>query len=163
MNTLNIASISAVLISISACTSSPLSSISPSIDMRSACSTAVTNYALSRDAKDAEQYADVFAGDAVFTLPGGRQYSGQEEIKTYITALPEDAKSIHHVTTIHFQQSSPAKGAGTVYSFVQLWDETADGEKSNVKSGTGIYQDIYVLEGNTCRISRRDLSIPILQ
>ncbi|MDH3642136.1 MAG: nuclear transport factor 2 family protein [Gammaproteobacteria bacterium] len=134
-------------------------------DVESACRSLVIDYAYYRDRLDADNYAAVFAKDAVLSVLGN-EYSGRETIRQRLVNLLEtEGKPIsrHMMSTIKIIPIDANAAHGV--SYVKVYVEPPNDERPVATNGyvsVGEYHDIFTRTDDGWKIARREYK-PILE
>lgn len=133
-------------------------------DLVSACTKTVDNYAVYRDALDADGYASLFTEDAAFVTPA-KTFEGRDEIRAYIKKQPTSFGTLHHITTrqiVALNRAGDAaviKGEGIIYVLVNFHQKGEDNKNHLFRSAQAVYTDQYRFSDGTCEIAHRSLKI----
>lgn len=109
------------------------------------------------DAKRWDDWATVFAVDAVLELPeGDLVINGRGDIVAGVRGFMADARSVHHGHMPEIEITGPdtARGVWAMFDYVE-WPEV-DGRRNGLH-GYGHYVEEYVREGGEWRIARTRL------
>jgi len=109
------------------------------------------------DAKQWDDWALVFATDAVVEIPeGDLVFRGRDEIVANISTVMEELRTVHHghMPEIEITGDATARGIWAMYDYVE-WPEQ-DGKRVGLH-GYGHYVEEYVREEGEWRIARTRL------
>ncbi len=121
-----------------------------------ACLDTIHRYAVEIDNKNAEGVAELFTEDASFILPTQSAIS-REEIKRGVSEMPQDRRTLHHVTTASLKATGKNTMEGTVYLILHV-SPMGEGAAQPITQH-GVYTDIYELTEGECRIKSRVLKM----
>lgn len=119
---------------------------------------AISRIAILADQGDLDQYADQFTEDSVWDLPTGPRRgradirAGAEQRRAEGVTGPGTATR-HVITTVSVSVDGPDRAAADSY-FVFLQNTTTAPTILNM----GLYHDLFVHEGGTWRLARREIS-----
>ena len=125
-------------------------------DIKNACEKTIQDYAVYRDALDAENFANTFSEDGVFATPNG-DHKGYDGIVKYIHNQSDEFISYHMVTTMQINPVDESTANGIVYGTVHIGERTESGPAKLVRSIDAIYNDKYVIKDGACKIQHRSL------
>ncbi len=109
------------------------------------------------DAKDWDEWALVFATDAVLEIPEGElAYRGRDEIVANVRTVMAELRTVHHghMPEVEITGRDSARGVWAMFDYVE-WPEQ-DGRRVGLR-GYGHYVEEYVREDGEWRISRSRL------
>lgn len=121
------------------------------------CLKTVQDYAIYRDALEAEPYANVFTENGLFITPQ-KTYSGHKQIEDYIKNQPRDSSTLHHITSKQITPVSDKEARGVIYAQV-IFYRSEEGIGHVYQEANAIYYDSYRLHNNSCKIAERRLKI----
>ena len=115
-------------------------------------------YFRAMDQKQWEEFAQVFARDAVLEVPEANMIeNGREAIVASVSGALVGARTVHHghMPEIEVTGADSARGTWAMADFVE-WPATDDGDRVGIQ-GYGHYIEEYVREDGQWRISRSRL------
>lgn len=122
-----------------------------------ACTDLVLDYALYRDQRNPQKYAELFARDAVLNVQG-QTFTGREAIRNRMLAAKNAPKTRHMMSTIRISPVSDTRATGVSYVTVYM-APGAEGEVTPVNGFAivGSYIDEFVQTDEGWRIAARRL------
>lgn len=142
----------AAALSVSACAALPNAGPSHT----ELCRTTLNNYFIAIDQHNWDILPVTFTADATVQLRENTM-NGLDELRAYFEAREPQPDIVHHLTTSTFEATGANTGEGIVYLLLQGYMPLPDGGQVRVIY-SGQYEDEYLIEGGTCKISKRTLS-----